>query len=273
MAKFDKNLKNEFFNEEELYDEDYGFDAEDDGYADDDQEFDALDESEVYEFPDEDGTELTEDAPEEEPAEDSGEQAEENETPEEGSSKARWYVVHTYSGYENKVAEDIKNIVANLGLEKEITDVRVPMEEVEEIKPKESVEDDFDEEFFGKKEQKKDKTKSRKLFPGYVLVKMIMSDENWYVIRNIRGCTGFVGPGSKPVPLTEEEIANMGVENKVVEVNFAIGDTVKIIDGSMVGFTGRVDEIDLENNKVRVVISMFGRETPAEFQLNQLELA
>ena len=119
----------------------------------------------------------------------------------------------------------------------------------------------------------KTKEVERKLFPGYVMVKMVMNDDTWYIVRNIRGCTGFVGPGSKPVPLTDEEVARMGVESKVVEVNYAVGDTVNVIDGTMVGFSGKVAEIDTENNFVRVIISMFGRETPVEFQLNQLELA
>ena len=124
-------------------------------------------------------------------------------------------------------------------------------------------------------EIKDDKTREveRKLFPGYVMVKMVMNDDTWYIVRNIRGCTGFVGPGSKPIPLTDEEVARMGVESKVVEVNYAVGDTVNVIDGTMVGFSGKVAEIDTENNFVRVIISMFGRETPVEFQLNQLELA
>lgn len=171
------------------------------------------------------------------------------------AEQAKWYVVHTYSGYENKVATNIQKVVENRGLHDLILDVRVPTEKVTEIKD--------------------DKTKEvdRKLFPGYVMVKMVMTDETWYIVRNIRGCTGFVGPGSKAVPLTDEEVERMGVESKVVEVNFAVGDTVDVIDGPMVGFGGKVIELDVENNLVKVMVSMFGRETPTEFQLDQLELA
>lgn len=171
------------------------------------------------------------------------------------AEEAKWYVIHTYSGYENKVATNIEKVVENRGLHDLIPEVKVPTETVVEIKD--------------------DKTKEveRKLFPGYVMVKMVMNEETWYIVRNIRGCTGFVGPGSDPIPLTDKEVARMGVESKVVEVNFAVGDTVNVIDGNMVGFSGKVAELDVDNNVVKVIISMFGRETPVEFQLNQLELA
>ena len=112
----------------------------------------------------------------------------------------------------------------------------------------------------------------RKIFPGYVLVKMVMTDDSWYVVRNTRGCTGFVGPNGKPIPLTEEEVAALGVEKREIEVNYEAGDTVRIIDGPLENFTGIVDEVDLEKNKVRVTISMFGRETPVELELDQAEL-
>ena len=111
----------------------------------------------------------------------------------------------------------------------------------------------------------------RKIFPGYVLVNMIMTDDSWYVVRNIRGVTGFVGPGSKPVPLSDEEVAALGVEKKQVEVNFEVGDSVKIIDGYLDGFIGVVEELDTERNMVKVVVSMFGRETPVELELDQVE--
>ena len=171
------------------------------------------------------------------------------------AEEAKWYVIHTYSGYENKVATNIEKVVENRGLHDLIPEVKVPTETVVEIKD--------------------DKTKEveRKLFPGYVMVKMVMNEDTRYIVRNILGCTGFVGPGSRPVPLTDEEVARMGVESKVVEVNFAVGDTVNVIDGNMVGFSGKVAELDVDNNVVKVIISMFGRETPVEFQLNQLELA
>lgn len=166
---------------------------------------------------------------------------------------AKWYVVHTFSGYENKVATNLETIVTNRGLQDQICEVRVPTETVVEIKDNQR------------------KEVERKIFPGYVLVKMIMNDENWFTVRNIRGCTGFVGPNGKPVPLTEKEIAALGVEKKEIIVNYAVGDTVSIIDGPLENFSGKVEEIDQENNMVRVTISMFGRETSVELELDQVE--
>ena len=171
------------------------------------------------------------------------------------NEQAMWYVVHTFSGYENKVATDLMTIVENRrDLQDQIVDVKIPTETVEEIKNGQRVEVE------------------RKIFPGYVLVKMIMSDANWFVVRNIRGCTGFVGPNGTPVPLTEREIANLGVEKKEIIVHYAVGDTVSIIDGPLENFSGTVDEIDQEKNMVRVTISMFGRETSVELELDQVEL-
>ncbi len=169
------------------------------------------------------------------------------------SEEAKWYVVHTYSGYENKVASNLATTVENRHLEDWIKDISVPTETVVEVK------------------DNKKKEVERKLFPGYVLVKMVMTDESWFVVRNIRGCTGFVGPNGKPVPLTEEELARLGVEKKEIEVLYAVGDTVSIIDGPLEGFSGVVNEIDREKNKVNVTISMFGRETPVELELEQAE--
>ncbi len=169
------------------------------------------------------------------------------------SEEAKWYVVHTYSGYENKVASNLATTVENRRLQDWIKDISVPTETVVEIK------------------DNKKKEVERKLFPGYVLVKMVMTDESWFVVRNIRGCTGFVGPNGKPVPLTEEEIASLGVEKKEIEISYAVGDTVSIIDGPLEGFSGVVNEIDREKNKVSVTISMFGRETPVELELEQAE--
>ncbi|MGW8113893.1 transcription termination/antitermination protein NusG [Caproicibacterium sp. NSD3] len=169
--------------------------------------------------------------------------------------EARWYVVHTYSGYENKVASNLEKTVENRNLQDLVQGIRVPTETVEEVKD-------------GKTRQVE-----RKIFPGYVLVKMVLTDESWYVVRNIRGCTGFVGPSSKPVPLTEEEVASMGIEKRSVEVSYQVGDTVKIIDGPFDGFAGRVEEIDTEKNRLRVTINMFGRETPVELSLDQAEAA
>lgn len=171
--------------------------------------------------------------------------------------EARWYVVQTMSGYENKVATNLATIVENRRLQDWIHEVRVPTETVVEIK------------------DNKRKEVERKLFPGYVLVKMVMTDDSWFVVRNVRGCTGFVGPNGadgKPIPLTEKEVASLGVEKKEIIVNYAVGDIVTIIDGPMENFSGRVDEIDQEKNMVRVVISMFGRETPVELELDQVEL-
>ncbi|MDF2523290.1 MAG: NusG antitermination factor [Clostridiales bacterium] len=169
------------------------------------------------------------------------------------SEEVRWYVVHTYSGYENKVKANIEKVVENRGMQEYILDVVVPMEEQIEIKD-------------GKK-----KATLRKVFPGYVLVKMIMSDESWYVVRNTRGVTGFVGPGSKPVPLTDEEIKTMGVEEFEPVVDYSVGDNVRVVSGPLENFIGIVDEINMEKRKVRVSVSMFGRETPVELELVQIQ--
>ena len=168
-------------------------------------------------------------------------------------SEARWYVVHTYSGYENKVASNLATTVKNRGLQDLICDIRVPTEIVTEIKDNQA------------------KEVERKIFPGYVLVKMVMTDDTWYVVRNIRGCTGFVGPSSKPVPLTEEEVLRLGVETKTIEISYQVGDSVRITDSPFEDSIGIVDHIDLQNNIVRVIIHMFGRETPVELELDQVE--
>ena len=171
--------------------------------------------------------------------------------------EARWYVVQTMSGYENKVATNLATIVENRRLQDWIHEVRVPTETVVEIKD----------------DQRKEV--ERKLFPGYVLVKMVMNDDSWFVVRNVRGCTGFVGPNGsdgKPLPLTEKEVANLGVEKKEIIVDYKVGDTVSITDGPLENFSGTVDEIDQEKNMVRVTISMFGRETSVELELDQVEL-
>ena len=170
------------------------------------------------------------------------------------NTQAKWYVVHTYSGYENKVASDLATMVDSRGMQDLIQDIRIPTETVTEIKDnvKREVE--------------------RKIFPGYVLIKMIVTDDSWYVVRNIRGCTGFVGPASKPVPLTEKEVAALGVEKHSVEVKYAVGDNVKIISGPLEGYGGVVSTLDVANNNVCVVLSMFGRETPVELELDQIAL-
>ena len=167
--------------------------------------------------------------------------------------EAKWYVVHTYSGYETKVATNLETIVENRKLQDWIQEIHVPTETVVEIK-----------------DNKKHEVE-RKIFPGYVLVKMVMTDDSWYVVRNTRGCTGFVGPNGKPIPLSDEEVAALGVEKREIEVNYTVGDTVRITDGPLENFSGIVDEVDLDKNKVRVTISMFGRETPVELELDQAE--
>ena len=170
------------------------------------------------------------------------------------SEEAKWYVVHTYSGYENKVATDLETIVENRKLEDLIFDIKVPTEMVTEI------------------QDNKKREVERKIFPGYVLVKMIMTDDSWYVVRNVRGVTGFVGPSSsKPVPLTDKEVEALGVEKHTVEVGYNVGDNVKIIDGPLEGFIGIIDSIDMSKNSVQVIISMFGRETPVELEFDQVE--
>ncbi len=170
------------------------------------------------------------------------------------SQEAKWYVVHTYSGYENKVATNLETIVENRKLEDLIFDIKVPTETVTEI------------------QDNKKREVERKIFPGYVLVKMIMTDDSWYVVRNVRGVTGFVGPSSsKPVPLTDKEVEALGVEKHTVEVGYNVGDNVKIIDGPLEGFIGIIDSIDMSKNSVQVIISMFGRETPVELEFDQVE--
>ena len=168
---------------------------------------------------------------------------------------AKWYVIHTYSGYENKVAATINKTVENRKMHDLILETAVPLEEVTEIG-----------------EDGTKKTVERKVFPGYVLVKMVMTDESWHVVRNTRGCTGFVGPGSKPVPLTDEEVSKLGVEKHEITVEYQVGDSVKITDGPLADFIGVVEEIALDREKVKVVVSMFGRETPVELQLDQVEV-
>lgn len=168
------------------------------------------------------------------------------------SETAKWYVVHTYSGYENKVARNIEKVVENYQLHELIHEVRVPTETVTEVK------------------DNKTREVERKIFPGYVLVKMIMTDDSWYVVRNIRGVTGFVGPASKPIPLTEQEVAALGVESHQVTVDYAAGDSVKVVAGPLEGFIGIVDELEPDQNKVKLTVSMFGRETPVELELNQV---
>lgn len=169
------------------------------------------------------------------------------------SETAKWYVVHTYSGYENKVAQNIEKVVENRKLRDLIPEVRVPTELVTEIK------------------DSKTREVERKVFPSYVLIKMVLTDDSWYVVRNTRGVTGFVGPGSKPIPLSEAEVAALGVNKEVtIEITFKEGDSVKVSSGSLEGFVGIVKSINLEARTVDVVVSMFGRETPATLEITQV---
>jgi transcriptional antiterminator NusG len=171
------------------------------------------------------------------------------------SDNANWYVVHTYSGYENTVKATIEKYVENRNMRDLIHEISIPLETVTEI-----TED-------GPKEVE------RKVFPGYVLVKMVMNDETWHIVRNIRGVTGFLGEGNKAIPLSEADVAALGVEKREVVFSYQVGDTVRITDGALESFLGTVEEIDMDRSKVRVVVSMFGRETPVELELDQVEPA
>ncbi len=168
-----------------------------------------------------------------------------------------WYVVHTYSGYENKVKANLEKRIESMNMEEKIFRILVPMEDEVEIKD-------------GKK-----KISKRKVFPGYVLVEMFMTDDSWYVVRNTPGVTGFVGSGSKPIPLNDAEvkqiIRQMGIEEPRARVNFSTGESVRVIAGPFENFIGQIEEINIEKGKVRVVISMFGRETPIDLDFIQVE--
>ena len=165
----------------------------------------------------------------------------------------RWYVVHTYSGYENKVKTDLEKTIKNRELEEFFFDIIVPMEEQIEIKD-------------GQR-----KTNLKKVFPGYVLIKMIVTEKTWYIVRNTRGVTGFVGSGTDPIPLTDEEIRKMGFEQMTVNVDYTVNDSVRIMNGPFTDYTGTVTEINKEKHKVKVLVSMFGRETPVELEFSQVQ--
>ena len=171
------------------------------------------------------------------------------------AENAKWYVVHTYSGYENAVKTSIEKFVVNRHVEDMILDIRIPMETVTKVTDAGTV-----------------KEVERKVFPGYVLLKMVMTDDIWHLIRNIRGVTGFVGTANNPIPLTEEEVLALGVEKHEIVVMYNVGDSVRIVDGPFATFTGIVDEIDAAENKVSVIVSMFGREMPVELELDQVEV-
>ncbi len=169
------------------------------------------------------------------------------------AQEAKWYVVHTYSGYENAVADTVMKAAENRGMTDLIQEVNIPLETVTEL------------------EDGVQKTFERKVFPGYVLVKMVMTDESWHLVRNVRGCTGFVGSGNKAIPLSDEEIAGLGVEKRDFKVDFQIGSRIRVSDGPLEGFFGQVEEIDMDKQIARVVVSMFGRETPVELDFDQIE--
>ncbi len=169
------------------------------------------------------------------------------------AKEAKWYVAHTYSGYENKVMADIMKTVENRNMSDIIQDIKIPMEEVVEIKDNQK------------------KVVERKIFPSYVMIKMIMTDESWYIVRNCRGVTGFVGPGSKPVPLTEAEVINMGLEHQVIKLDFNTGDSIRVKYGALEGFVGVITDIDMEKKKIKAKVSMFGRDTDVELEFNQVE--
>ncbi len=170
-------------------------------------------------------------------------------------AEARWYVVHTYSGYENKVKANIEKTIENRHLEDQILEVRVPLQDVVELKN-------------GKRQ-----TVQKKMFPGYVLLNMVMNDDTWYVVRNTRGVTGFVGPGSKPVPLTEMEMLNLGVRSDNIEIDFEVGDLVTVVAGPWKDTTGVVRAINTNKQSVTINVEMFGRETPVDIGFAEIRKA
>ena len=171
------------------------------------------------------------------------------------ADELKWYVAHTYSGYENTVAVSIEQAVEYRNMHDLIAEVTIPLETVTEVTDSGAT-----------------KEVERKVFPGYVLIKMIMTDETWHLVRNVRGVTGFVGSANKAIPLSEEEVLAMGMEKHEIVVRYSVGDHVRIMDGPLASFTGVVEEIEPEKNRVSVVVSMFGRETPVELELDQVEV-
>ena len=168
-------------------------------------------------------------------------------------SEAKWYVVHTYSGYENKVKANIDKTIENRHLEDQILEVRVPMQEVVELK------------------NGTQKASQKKMFPGYVMIHMIMNDDTWYVVRNTRGVTGFVGPGSKPVPLTDAEINSLGIKDAEVVTNYEIGETIVVISGAWKDTVGMIKEVNLQKQTLTINVELFGRETPVEIQFSEVK--
>ena len=171
------------------------------------------------------------------------------------AENAKWYVIHTYSGYENAVKTSIEKFVNGRNMQDLILRMEIPMETVTEVTDSGTM-----------------KEGERKVFPGYVLIKMVMTDEAWHLVRNVRGVTGFVGSANKPIPLSEEEVLAMGMEKHEIVVRYNVGDHVRIVDGPLASFNGVVEEIEPEKNRVSVIVSMFGRETPVELELDQVEV-
>ena len=171
------------------------------------------------------------------------------------AESAKWYVIHTYSGYENAVKTSIEKFVNGRNMQDLILRMEIPMETVTEVTDSGSM-----------------KEVERKVFPGYVLIKMVMTDEAWHLVRNVRGVTGFVGSANTPIPLSEEEVLAMGMEKHEIVVRYNVGDHVRIVDGPLASFNGVVEEIEPEKNRVSVMVSMFGRETPVELELDQVEV-
>ena len=169
------------------------------------------------------------------------------------SDEARWYVVHTYSGYENAVAATVMKAAENRKMLDQVIEVKIPTETITEI------------------HESQTKTVERKTFPGYVIIKMVMNDVSWHLVRNVRGVTGFVGSANKAIPLSEEEVHSLGIERHEVVVGFDVGSTVKVVDGPLDGFLGTVEEIEFDKSRVRVIVSMFGRETPVDLDFDQIE--
>ena len=170
-------------------------------------------------------------------------------------SEAKWYVVHTYSGYENKVKANIDKTIENRHLEEQILEVRVPMQEVVELK------------------NGIQKASQKKLFPGYVLIHMIMNDDTWYVVRNTRGVTGFVGPGSKPVPLTDEEMIPLGIRQDDIVVDFVEGESIRVVSGAWADTVGVIQSLNVQKQSLTINVELFGRETPVEISFAEIRLA
>ena len=170
------------------------------------------------------------------------------------SKEAKWYVVHTYSGHEAKVKVNLEKLVENRGMQDLVLQIVVPTETV-----------------FEHKDGTPSKARERKLFPGYVIVKMIVTNESWYLVRNTQGVTGFVGQGSEPIPLSDEEVRRMGIEKTTIELDIAVGDTVKVISGPFKGFTGLVEEVNGDRQTLKTKVDMFGRSTPVELEFDQVD--